>query len=165
MKLKLGALFIFLIFVLPAQADDIEMEPKWLCDYDKLFKLSTEIDLNALEKMEKTLLGLSTEGARAKYFYENNKLKAVKTVFYGETGKFTIAFYFNTPTEYLVETKDYDYSLPITFKSSTIVATSSTKFMVCQGKLIQLFSRGEVIREFENSKNTLIDILKYEPKK
>ena len=154
-----GLLLYTSVFVLPIAADDTQS-----CEIKRLFQLSSD-NLVAYEKKQISLLGVSTEGADVEYYYSADVLKAVKSVYYGETGKTELEFYFHTPLTYTSRLTDYYYSAPIYTGQSLIVSKNQSDFIVCNGNLARGIGDEIMIENFERVSDALEKLLENAPGK
>ena len=158
-------LILFLVCGLfPAYAEIASM-----CDVDDLFReLSSETV--GYEKIEKTLLGISSEGAHVEYYYSTDALKKIKSVFYSYVGKIEIQYYFATPDTYAAKVTNYYYSAPIHsadpdfFPDFQIVSTNKSEFVVCQGELVRGIFDNLVVGDFEQARKDLETVLAAAPR-
>ena len=161
-----SSLILFLVCsLLPVYA---EVAP--VCDIDELFQeLSSEPV--GYEKIEKTLLEASSEGAHVEYYYSTDALKKIKTVFYGSIGKTEIQYHFATPDTYAAKVINYYYSAPIHTEDSDffpdfqIVSTNKSEFAVCRGELVRGILDNLVVEDFEQARRVLGTILPEAPRK
>ena len=146
-------------FVLPIFAQSTHM-----CNVEELLRHSSS-DLVGYERLEKTLWGKSAEGAGIEYYYSTDTLKAIKTVYYGETGKLGFQYYFATPTTYLAKFAKYYYSAPITRPHSQITTIFKGEFVVCHGKVVRGIGDDVLVRYFESGRRILEDVLAVAPRR
>ena len=154
-----GLLLYTSVFVLPTSADNTQS-----CEIKRLFQLSSG-NLAAYEKRQIDLLGESAEGADVGYYYSADVLKAVKSVYYGETGKTELEFYFHTPLTYTSRLTDYYYSAPIYTELSLIVSKNQSDFIVCNGNLVRGIGDEIMIENFERVTDALEKLLENAPEK
>lgn len=78
-------------------------------------KQCTEIDskLSLYDKVEKVLLDESTEGAELTGYYGDKKLKKITGIYYRETGKSLVDYYYNGEEFICVYAKIFNYERPI----------------------------------------------------
>ena len=144
-------------FALPARAEGVH-----LCDVDKLLRDSSS-DFDGYERVQKIILGKSAEGANVEYYYAAESLKTIKAVYYGETGKLEIRYYFSSPTAYVANLTRYYYSSPIYSDRSEVVATTKGEFVVCHGELVRGIGDDVVVRYFERASEALEEVLAAAP--
>ncbi len=60
----------------------------------------------------KDLDGYSTDGGELKAYYEQNDLKKIIVLYYGETGKVAIDYYFKNNNVFFIFRQDYRYNSP-----------------------------------------------------
>ena len=134
------------------------------CDIDELRRVSSS-NLAPYERVEKTLFGKSAEGSNIEYYYSADALKAIKTVYYGETGKLDFQYYFSNSTTYLARFADYYYSAPITRPHSEITTIFKGEFVFCNGSPLRGIGDDVLMRYFESGRGVLEDVLAVEPRK
>ena len=128
-----AGIVLILVVALPAACAGT-MQP---CEVSDLLRLSTA-DLSKYEKIETALLGESAEGASVEYYYSSSgDLEAIQSVYYGETGKTVLKYYFGSPSTYTSKLTEYFYSAPIYVDGSEIVAINQSHMVVCEGKLVR----------------------------
>lgn len=158
-------LVLFLICGLfPAYAEIADV-----CDVDELFReLSSEPV--GYEKIEKTLLGVPSEGTHIEYYYSTNSLKKIKSGFYGSVGKTEILYSFATPDTYAAKVIHYYYSAPVhhkdpdLFPDFRITSTNKSEFAVCRGELVRGIFDELVVEDFEFARDVLDTILEAAPR-
>ena len=69
------------------------------CMISQLLGLAS-VDLSVYEKIEMSRLGRPSEGGSIEYYYSSGVLRAIKSTFYGSTGKSEFEYYFDSPTTY-----------------------------------------------------------------
>jgi len=149
---------ILLLFIIPAYAEDIQQ-----CKVEDLLQLSSN-ELSSYEKIQLTPSTESTEGASVEYYYSENILKAVKAIYYGETGKTRLEYYFYSPLTYVSKLTEYHYSMPIYFDNSKITSINHSSFIVCHGNLIKGIGNNAVVEHFNRANNALQKIQEDKPK-
>jgi hypothetical protein len=107
---------------------------------NKIKKQFAEINANAAkyDKIEKDLPGQSAEGGVMIAFYEKEKLKKVVTTFYGETGKATTEYYFNTEGLFFIFKKNYFYDKPMYIEGSKVASTEEWRYYFFNNYLLKL---------------------------
>ena len=146
-------------FVLPGFA-----QSKSFCNADELLRDSSS-DLAGYEKLEKPSPGKSAAGRNVEYYYSRDALKAIKAVYYGETGKVEFQYYFATPTTYVAKFAEYYYSGPIHRAQSQVVTTFKGDFVVCHGERPHGYGDGLVVRYRELTTQTLEELLAAAPRR
>ncbi len=134
------------------------------CEAGYLLKLSS-IDLSNYEKIEAALSGESAEGTSIEYYYSSDALVAIKSVYYGETGKTELEYYFYSPSTYTSKLTKYYYSAPIYIDGSEIVATNQSHLAVCQGKLVRSVGDDVIVAHFDRASSALEKLREDAPKK
>ena len=159
MKQACAGMLLTLAVVLPACAGTPQS-----CETGHLLKLSS-VDLSNHEKIKVSLLGESAEGASIEYYYSSDVLKAIKSVYYGETGKTELEYYFDSPSTYTSKRTEYYYSAPIYIDDSEVVAINQSHLAVCQGKLVRGVGDGVIVAHFDRVNNALDKLRQNAPKK
>lgn len=154
-----ASLFLSLFVVLSACAENPQP-----CEVGSLLQLSSA-DLGGYQKIETTLLGESAEGASVEYYYLANALKAIKSIYYGETGKTELEYYFYSLSTYTSKLTDYYYSVPIYIDHSEIVAIKQSNFTVCRGELVRGIGDDAIVNDFNRANNALKKARENAPKK
>ena len=110
---------------LPAQQDS--------CSFDDHESLLQQ-DHASLDKVEVSIWGVSTEGGKADIYRHQGHLRVIRSVFYKETGRSEINYYFDPENgeRYLVELTDYHYTAPIMQSGGKVSSISTSKFVVCE---------------------------------
>ena len=134
------------------------------CEAGYLLKLSS-IDLSNYEKIEVDLSGESAEGTSIEYYYSSDALAAIKSVYYGETGKTELEYYFDSPSTYTLRLTEYYYSAPIYIDGSEIVAINESHLAVCQGKLVRGVGDEAIVAHFDRANSALEKLREDAPKK
>lgn len=134
-----------------------------VCDVDELFEGLSSKSVG-YEKIEKTLFGLTAEGAGIEYYYSTEALKRIKSVFAGETGKIEVQYYFAAPDIYAAKVTHYYYSAPIYSDDFQIVSTNKSEFVVCRGELIRGIFDELVVGDFEYARDALETVLAEAPR-
>lgn len=134
------------------------------CSIDSMFKLLSS-DLSSYEKVQAKSLGQSAEGASIEYYYSGSELKAAKSVYYGETSKTEIKYYFKSPTSYSAKLTEYFYSAPIYIEGSEIATTNESKYVVCGGELMRGIGDDVIVAHHERASKALKKILEAAPKR
>ena len=158
-KISAGLVLYLSCFVLPVFPQSTR-----ICNVKELLRESS-FELVGYETLEKSLRGVSTEGARVKYYYLTDALKAVKVVYYGEAGKLEVRYYFTTPSTYVATFAHYYYSLPIFRPHSQITTTLKGDLVVCHGKLVRGIADDAVLTYFERATRILEDVLAVAPRR
>jgi hypothetical protein len=65
------------------------------------------------KKIKKDQDDASSEGGFIEYYFDNNQLKKVLEIHFGETGKFITEYYYTKGELIFVYTKEYQYNRPI----------------------------------------------------
>lgn len=139
------------------------------CDVNQLQQLAL-IDLSDYEKIQKNFFSGEVEsalGGTAEYYYSTDILKAVKSVYYGETGKVEWEYYFESPSisTYTAKVTDYYYSVPIYRENSNIVAINQSNFSVCRGERVKGVGTNEFTEQFNRASSVLETLLSKVPRK
>jgi hypothetical protein len=88
----------------------------------------------------------STEGSEIKKYYENRSLRKVQLIFYGETGKAMIEYYFLNRVVFFSFKRTYHYNTPMYEKGSKISKVEEERFYFNNQKLIcWIGSNGEIV--------------------
>lgn len=124
------------------------------CSIDGMSKLLSS-DLSSYEKVQEKVLGQSSEGASIEYYYAGLELKAIKSVYYGETGKTEIEYRFKSPTSYAAKLTEYFYSAPIYMEGSELATTNESKYVVCGGELMRGVGDDAVLNHYERASKAL----------
>ena len=152
-------IFLALAVVLPACA---ETAPQ-LCEAGRLLKLSS-VNLSDYEKIKTALSGESSEGASIEYYYSSDALAVIKSVYYGETGKTELEYYFDSPATYTSKLTEYYYSAPIYIDDSEIVAINQSNLTVCQGRLVRGVGDDVIVAHFDRASRALKNLRENAPK-
>lgn len=153
MKSIIALLLISLVATYPAHAKTASR-----CKVDSILRLLSA-DISSYEKVKGRSLGQSSEGADITYYYARDRLKAVKSLYFGETSKAEIEYRFRSPTEYAVHFTEYFYTAPIYIDNSEIASTSESKFVVCGGELIRGIGDDVVVRHYKRAVVALKEML------
>lgn len=157
-KMFSGLIFLLACGSFPAYAEVTDS-----CDADELLReLSSEPV--GYERIERTLLGVTTEGAGIEYYYSTDVLKRIKSVFAGETGKIEVQYYFDAPDVYAAKVTHYYYSTPIYSDDFQIVSTNKSEFVVCRGELTRGIFDELVVEDFEYAEDVLETVLAETPR-
>jgi hypothetical protein len=70
--------------------------------------------------VQKTIEGRSTEDGDVKMYFENQALKKVESIYYGEMGKVSTDFYFNADSLFFVYQATFNYNSPIYTEGSNL---------------------------------------------
>jgi hypothetical protein len=94
----------------------------------------SSVNFNTFERKEIKVMGKSAEGGLANIYKKDGEIYVIKSTFFGGTGKTEINYFFDLEnrTRYLVELKDYRYTVPIYVPGSKIASKSINKFVVCE---------------------------------
>ena len=153
------SLFFSIFFIFSTHAENVQE-----CKMTDLLNFLS-YDLNTFEKVEKKILGKSSEGANVEYYYSGSELKAVKAIYYGETSKTEIEYFFKTQSNYVSILSDYYYSAPIYMADSKVVSSSISKFIVCNDELMRGIGDNIIVSRFERASKALDGILESESEK
>jgi hypothetical protein len=94
-------------------------------------------DTSRMRVIKEDVNGQSTEGGAATKFYENDVLKKIRVVFYGETGKSQTEYYFlNGQLFFCFEQNDY-YNKPLYEKGMRVKKKAENRFYFGKQKLIR----------------------------
>lgn len=133
------------------------------CTWEDL-SLLLDRDLRHATVKELGILEEAAEGGTAKAYLLNDRVVAIKSVFFGETGKAEINYYFDEmhgDRTYAVEIKDFHYTMPIYFPTSKTAAVSIKQFTVCEGQLADYPAAAEWRPSYERAEKILVDLKKY----
>lgn len=97
-------------FIGSAQTDS---ENEVINDIRSKFKIINN-NCNSYEKVDKDLMGHSTEGGNIKAFYDKTDLKKIIAYYYGETGKVINEYYLWDDKVFFIFTRNFVYNSPIT---------------------------------------------------
>ncbi len=117
--------------------------------------LSIERRLPMLKKIEKELLGHSTEGGTLSGYYENVNLQKMKAEFFGEMGKSSIHFYFKDQKLIYAFEENYIYNAPIFMDAQTAKVMGVEAFDVNKTRLNEneyYFKDEKLIKWISNKK-------------
>jgi len=102
------------------------------CTINSFNEYSNE-EIEAFQRKTITIYELSTEGTSIDIYRSKDKLKVIKAILFGETGKLEITYYFGAKNDqYLVRYIETNYSGFIYDKGMYIASTSDSKFVVCE---------------------------------
>ena len=90
-------------------------------------------DTSQLDHEQISLSGLSAEGSRVTLFKEDGDISVIQAVFFGETRRTEIEYYFDPDDEsrHLVEVTEFLYSDPIYVPDSKLASMITSTFMIC----------------------------------
>jgi len=148
----------FLVCYQNTVAKDNDTNNKRTCSLEAFSAVSPNISPN-LKKKSFDSTKYSTEGAHIDAYFNNHSLIKIITLIYGESSKTQIEYVFNSPLNYVVTHTRYYYSSPIYTKNSQIMATSSTKFLVCNGKPQKVVDQSDIQKYFDVAEQLLKDTL------
>ena len=151
-------ILLALAVVLPAGAGTPQS-----CEVSRLLELSSA-DLSNFKKVQADISGGAAEGASIEYYYSSDVLKAIKSVYYGETGKTELEYYFDSPATYASKLTEYYYSAPIYIDGSEVVAINQSHLAVCQGKLVRGVGDEAIVAYFDRASGALEKLLKNAPR-
>ncbi|MBC6427722.1 MAG: hypothetical protein GDA55_00530 [Cellvibrionales bacterium] len=133
------------------------------CNISSILNLPS-MDLANYEKIQTNLLGYSAEGADVEYYYSFYILKAIKSTYYGETGKTELEYYFSSPITYALKITENHYLAPIYLESSEIISTNQVLLAVCKGELVRGIGDDMIYNYFRRLNSSLEDLLDNAPK-
>jgi len=79
----------------------------------------------------------SAEGSTIVEFRDALQPKLLVVTYFGETGRTWYAYYFASPTSYLLRIHEERYAAPLTAESPVVADSSSRELVVCNGALRQ----------------------------
>ncbi|MDQ0967404.1 hypothetical protein QFZ20_002807 [Flavobacterium sp. W4I14] len=166
-------LFIFLICIFCYGADDVSANHnsiKALIDTPAIIKkIQSDFSvinkhLRLYRKKVKDAPDMSAEGGEVTGYYDKNIIKKVHCVFYGETGRAEVDYYFNNKGLFFVFRKEIFYDKPMYLKDSKIKNTNETRYYLYGAKVIKsiekpkrstLLSYNEINEELKQILNIL----------
>jgi hypothetical protein len=104
----------------------------------------------SFQLVKKTILGMSTEGAHATYYLQQNNVRKIIVTFFGETGKTDEEIYYKENEPFFIFKKNYHYSKHIMEGGSSDESTvSETRIYIKNGKIISYVSSDSMLAESE----------------
>lgn len=79
-------------------------------------------------KVEKDILGQSTEGGVMIAYYDNSDLKKITTTYYGEMGKSITEYYFNQNGLFFAFRSDFFYNKPIYEEGFKVASVEENRY-------------------------------------
>lgn len=150
------SLFTILLLFVAALVGTEHQTP---CDIEHLYHLLS-LEVDSFEKREKTIYGFSAEGAHVEYYY-HDALRAIKAIYYSETGQTTLEYYLLDPKNYAARYTNSYYLRPIYSEHFALASNNRSEFIVCQGKLVPgLFADTIISVHYETVRDTLGALLK-----
>lgn len=171
--ISLACLLFSTCSIIDKNKKDISWQDKTSIDtlriINEIKKQYTEIDskLYLYNKVKKVLLDETAEGAELTGYFENKELKKISGIYYGETFKTTMEYYYNGDEFFYVYAKIYFYEKPIYIDNSPkIKKTEEELYYFFKGNLIRFLSNSIEIshtsQEFlEQTNNLKKDFEKY----
>lgn len=117
--ISLACLLFSTCSIIDKNKKDISWQDKTSIDtlriINEIKKQYTEIDskLYLYNKVKKVLLDETAEGAELTGYFENKELKKISGIYYGETFKTTMEYYYNGDEFFYVYAKIFFYERPI----------------------------------------------------
>ncbi|MCX2493364.1 hypothetical protein OQX63_07760 [Pedobacter sp. PF22-3] len=93
--------------------------------------------LKFYKKKKRDAFGMSAEGGVVTGYYSKAALKKIHCVFYGETGKAEIDYYFNNKNLFFLYKKETVYDKPIYLKDFKIKNSIETRYYLFGNKVIK----------------------------
>lgn len=120
-----------------------------------------EDNKDSYQKVEKDLMGETTEGGSVNGYFLNNELQAMEVTFYGETGKKIVNYYIEEDTVY-IQTEDTYYQNPISVESEPKVKeTVNKKQLVVNEKALEYMETSKTWTETEKIEEIKKDLEEY----
>ena len=94
-------------------------------------------DITKFRIVKEDLVGQSAEGGELIKFYEGESLRKAKLVFYGETGRAMVEYYFLDSSIIFSFKRTYYYEMAIYDKDSTVRKVEEERFYFNKRKLIR----------------------------
>ena len=98
----------------------------------------------------------STEGGQATAFYDGSNLKLIEEIWFGETGKRKIEYYFDSGQLFFALDIDYDYNRPIYWDSLSAKESNDSEVFDAKKTIVKedryYFSNKKLIRWLDNNK-------------
>lgn len=88
----------------------------------------TRNNLNGFEKINIDILDESAEGGQGTAYYDKNDLKLIKVVWYGETGKRIMAYYFDKGDLYFASDQNFRYNAPMYLDKETALENGESNY-------------------------------------
>ena|ERR1700744_2102767 len=104
------------------------------------------VDVNSHISTYKTVhrndMGLTTEGGEATAYFDGNDLKKILSVFYGETGRVTLEYYFQNGKLIFFYKIDYFYNWPFNVAGGgKIVSTTEGRYYFDGSNIIKYINK------------------------
>lgn len=115
---------------------------------NEIKKQYSEINAKAstYDKVEKEVFDETTEGAVLIGYYEKSELKKITGIYYRETGKTSMEYYFNGNDFFFVYSKIFNYEKPIYIDTAAKVKSiEENRYYFYKGDLIKWVSGNAVI--------------------
>jgi hypothetical protein len=109
--------------------------------------IETNTNVKKFKKVEKEILGESSEGGEIIIFYNKNIIKKIVVTHFGEMGQNTTEYYYGLKKElFFIFKKTSHYNKPIYIKNSKIKYTEENRYY---------FFENNLIRWLDNKKKTV----------
>lgn len=94
------------------------------------------------EKVQKDLLGHSSEGGIVEAFFDHKDLKIIRSTYYGESGNAITEYYFDVRGVFFVFKVDYYYEMPTDPKGIKINRKEESRYYFFNNELIRWIGIG-----------------------
>lgn len=119
------------------QQKDISKKQETLKNTDSIETIISEIrkeyikintDSSRYKLIQKDLNGESAEGGLLKKYFYNDTMQKASTIFFGETGKLTLDYYFKKGKIIFIYEREDRYNVPIYGNKSKVGATKENRY-------------------------------------
>ena len=99
------------------------------------------LDTTGLERLVRPSGPLpSTEGSQTIFYLEKGMPRAIRVVYYGETGRASVTFFLASATDFVAEREELEYEEPTSIQSQPhITSRLRSTLFVCDGKPVDPF--------------------------
>ena len=119
-------------------------------------------DISKFRVIKEDLDDQSTEGGELKKFYEGESLRKAQLIFYGETGKAMIDYYFLNGVIFFSIKRTYYYNVPIYEKGNKVSKVEVDRFYFNRSKLIRWIGpNGKIVdvRLYRSKEKEIVEAL------
>ena len=103
--------------------------------------LAINNQLRLYRKKTRDAPDMSAEGGAVTGYYDKNSLKKIHSIFYGETGRAEVDYYFNSKGLFFVFRKEIFYDKPMYLKDAKIKNTNEMRYYLHRNNVIKSMAK------------------------